>query len=119
MGAIRLKRVESELKKIFSNTVQYKLNDEKLSFVNITRVKVSKDLSYAKVYFSYLDDSIKKDVVRARLARASGLFKKEIASAKFLRKIPKLKFFYDDTGDEVDRLDEIFRKLNESANYTN
>ena len=50
----RVHRVESELKKVLSVVLRSKINDRKLAMATITEIEVSKDLSYAKVYYSCL-----------------------------------------------------------------
>lgn len=92
----RVHRVESELKKVLSVVLRSKVNDRKLAMVTITEIEVSKDLSYAKVYYSCL---IQEDVeyVKKAFLKSKGLFRSSIASSLKLRIVPDLKFIYDDS----------------------
>ena len=92
----RVHRVESELKKVLSVVLRSKVNDRKLAMVTITEIEVSKDLSYAKVYYSCL---IQEDVeyVKKAFLKSKGLFRSCIASSLKLRIVPDLKFIYDDS----------------------
>lgn len=110
MNPIRKKRIEKELLKIISNTVEFKLRDKHLNFISITGVTISADIAYAKVYFSSIYDK-NHDKLKDVLTKSSGFIKKEIGKANFLRTIPELIFIYDETEDNVRKLDEIFEKI--------
>ncbi|AXA34550.1 MULTISPECIES: 30S ribosome-binding factor RbfA [Francisella] len=92
----RVHRVESELKKVLAVVLRTRINDTKLAMCTITEVEVSKDLSYAKIYYSCL---IAEDVEYSKKAfqKSKGLFRNAIASSLKLRIVPELKFIYDDS----------------------
>ncbi len=110
MNPIRKKRIEKELLKLISNTLEFKIRDKRLAFVSVTAVKISEDLAYAKIYYSTLSKAKIKDVEKG-LSKAGGFIKNEIAKAKILRTIPELRFFYDDTQDKAERIEEILKKI--------
>jgi len=110
MNPIRKKRIEKELLKIISSTVEFKLRDKHLDLLSITAVTISADIAYAKVYFNSLSKTNSKKLKEV-LTKSSGFIKKEIAKAKFLRTIPELTFIYDETENNVRKLDEIFEKI--------
>ena len=66
------------------------------SFVSITGVQVSQDLSFAKVFVSLLDEKIASDVITALNEEAKHL-RHLLAGEIHLRVIPQLKFIYDDS----------------------
>lgn len=92
----RIHRVESELKKVLSVALRSKINDKKLAMVTITEIEVSKDLAYAKVYYSCLIPADVEYIKRA-FQKSKGLFRSSIASSLKLRVVPELKFIYDDS----------------------
>jgi len=53
MKSYRIPRLQEELKKMFNIILSQKLRDPQLAWVNVTDVVISKDLRYAKVYFSH------------------------------------------------------------------
>lgn len=112
MNIIRKKRIEKELLKIISSTVELKLRDKHLSLVSITQVLISADIAYARVYFNSLSNKNHKKLKEV-LTKSSGFIKKEIGKTKFLRTIPELTFIYDETEDNVRKLDEIFEKIHD------
>ena len=92
----RVHRVESELKKVLSVVLRSKVNDRKLAMVTITEIEASKDLAYAKVFYSCL---IQEDVeyIKKAFLKSKGLFRSAVASSLKLRIVPDLKFIYDDS----------------------
>lgn len=82
--------------------------------VSISSVKVTPDLLEARFYLSFFQV---KDVVAAlkKIDDRHHDIKKELAAKvrHQLRSIPVLKFFQDDTLDQVFKMEEIFRKIEE------
>ncbi len=89
-----------------------KLNDPRLEFVTITGVKLSSDLQLASIYFRILDESKQKETKKG-LQSASGVFRHRLAEELEIRRVPNLRFFYDNSvekGENVDLLLERIRR---------
>jgi ribosome-binding factor A len=74
-------------------------------------VIISKDLHYAKLYFTHFNNPASHDEIKAQLIKSSGFFKKQIAGAQIMRTIPELSFFYDDTEDRAERVDALLASI--------
>ena len=83
--------------------VQQDLRDPRLDLVTICDVRVSRDLSFADVYFTVLPKE-KCTEVEQVLSGAAGFLRKELSRRIKLRRIPKLRFHYDETIDSGARL---------------
>ena len=112
MPSIRVQRFEKELLKLISKVVSYKLRDKNLAWVSISSVKLSPDFSHARVYFTHITNTSHAKVLDA-LKRCTGVIKREIASAKMMRVIPEITFFYDDLEEKADQLEDIFQKIHQ------
>jgi len=110
LASIRIKRLEKELFKIISSTISYKLRDKRLSCVTVTSIRLTSDMSLAKVFFTQYD-KLANAVVQDTLQRSSGAIKKEIAAAKLMRTIPNLKFVYDELEENARNLEDIFAQI--------
>jgi len=115
MARIRIQRLESELLKLISNVVNFKMRDKNLRMINISAVRLSNDLSHAKIFFTSLDD-LNHDKILQAFRKSKGFIKREIAAAKFMRMVPDLHFFYDETEEKARHLDELFAKLKFESN---
>ncbi len=116
MARIRIQRLESELLKLLNKIINYTLRDKNLQMITITAVKLSNDMSHAKVYFTHLDKIKSEDVLNS-LRKSKGFLKREIAEAKIMRIVPDLIFEYDEIEKTARHLDELFDKIHaESRN---
>lgn len=100
--------MESELEKILSAAVSGELRDPRLSMLTVTDVKLSPDMSFARVFYTYYDDEVTPEEMQALLTRATGFFKSKIAAAHIMRSIPDIRFVHDATEERAQRIHAIF-----------
>lgn len=79
------------------------------AFVSITAAEVTKDLKFAKIFFSVLD-SDPKEIGKA-LKNATGFFRSELAKRLNLRITPQLAFEYDGSMKYGANISEILKSL--------
>lgn len=107
----RMSRVDEELKKEISNIITYDLKDPNITgLISVTKVKVSGDLKYAKVYVSMLNAKDNKQVLAA-LKKSAGFVRTEIAKRINLRTTPEIIFIFDDSIEYGSRIDTILKKV--------
>ncbi len=92
----RSERLASQIQRELASLIRHDLKDPGLASPTILEVQVSKDLSYARVYFSVLNAEDAAGSLDA-LKRASGYLQREIGKTLKSRITPKLSFVYDDT----------------------
>jgi ribosome-binding factor A len=82
--------------------------------VSISSVKVTPDLLEARFYLSFFQVKDAEAALR-KIEDRHHEIKKELAARvrHQLRSIPLLKFFKDDTLDQVFRMEELFKKISE------
>lgn len=110
--SIKIERISDALIEQISYIVSNKVKNKDINFVTITDVKVSSDLSFAKVYFTVLDDS-KKDSTLKALKEASGFIRHELRDRIEIRQIPELTFVYDESINEAKKIEDIIEKIHE------
>lgn len=98
---------------VIAELFRREIHDPRLRWVNLTAIKVSKDLRHAKVYFTVLGDSVVKNEVIAGLKSASGFIRSKAGTKLNLRFVPAIDFIYDDRADEARRIDALLRKVKE------
>jgi ribosome-binding factor A len=110
MSDIRIRRVAELLKHEISRILSAEINDPRIHDVVITRVKVSKDLGIAWVYYSsYVQDSLTG--IEIALGKSGGFVRKKLLESVHMKKLPKLIFERDTVQDEASRLDELFKQI--------
>jgi ribosome-binding factor A len=107
----RLNRYADSIKRSLSNIIEFKLNDPKKGFVTLTRVKVSPDLKIATIYYTVLGDEIQKEHTKAVLKRSIQFLRSELKPYITSRWLPELRFFYDDTMERADRINELLNQI--------
>lgn len=108
----RLNRINEELKKELSQIISYELkNPEATGMISVTRVKITPDLKYAKVYVSILNSKNDEKTIEA-LKKSAGFIRSQIAKRVNLRITPELVFEKDDSMEYGMRIDSILKKLN-------
>ena len=102
----RSDRLASQIHRELSSLIQHSLKDPLVAHPSILDVKVTRDLSSAKVYFSVLNAEDSEDTRRA-LTHAAGFLQRELGKAIKSRLTPKLIFIFDDTDIRGRTMDEL------------
>ena len=68
------------------------------------------DLQLARIYYTVLDGSDRRDTARG-LRRAKTYLRRAIGQRLQLRQVPELRFIFDETLDQQDRLAQIFSEI--------
>ena len=108
---MNIKKISHQILKSLSLIFLNELENEKLKSITITEVVATKDLDVAKIYFNAVNSQIETKLLLEELRSVSGILRKKISQKLNLRKTPKLKFYYDDTQERVDRIEQIINKL--------
>ena len=93
----RIGRIDEEYRKELSNIIGYDLKNPNVTgMISVTKVKVTADLKYAKVYVSILNSKNIKETMEG-LKKSSGYIRTELAKRINLRNTPELIFEIDDS----------------------
>ncbi len=107
----RLGRIEEEYRKELSQIIGYELkNPNETGLISVTKVKVTNDLKFAKVYVSILNAKNIKETI-AGLKKSSGFIRSELARRVNLRNTPELIFELDDSLEYGARIDSILKDI--------
>lgn len=110
MDNVRTRRIAELLKHELAEIVKNDINDPRVHDVVFTRVKVSKDIGIAWVYFtSYKPENLLD--IRIGLDKSKGFIRKKLMEAVHMKKLPQLIFEKDETPEDVAKLDEIFKQI--------
>jgi ribosome-binding factor A len=79
------------------------------TLITVTHVKVSDDLSTARVMVSVIADD--RGGVMKGLSKAAGFLQGRIGKRMAAKKVPELRFVLDDTEERAGRVDQILREI--------
>jgi len=89
------------------------VHDPGIGFVTLTRVTVSPDIHLARVFYTVLGDEKARTNSARALERAAPFLRRQIGSRLRLKRVPELRFQYDDATAGADRIDQIINELHE------
>ena len=94
--SIKIDRINHSMVREISYILANEVKDQHIKFVTITDCKVTNDLSFAKVYFTLLDDDKKIETLKS-LKQASGFIRSKLCERIDIRHMPELEFIYDES----------------------
>lgn len=111
MLSIKIERLNHRFAIEISNIIKEEMKDERINFVTITDVDITNDLSHAKVYITVLNDSERESTLKA-LNNARGFIEIELSKRVEIRKMPELKFVYDESIEYGNNIENIIERIN-------
>ncbi|MFP3014270.1 MAG: 30S ribosome-binding factor RbfA [Arsenophonus sp.] len=124
----RVQRISQEIKKEISIILHRKIKDTRVKNALISGVEISRDLSYAKIYVTFLnilDKKYETEIIKNNIKILNGDMAKCIRSllckAMCLRIIPEITFFYDRSLLEGIHVSNLLSKVirdDEKRHYT-
>ena len=107
----RLNRIDEEYRKTLSQIIDRDLKNPNITgMISVTKVKVTNDLKYAKVYVSILNSKDVKETF-AGLKKSAGFIRSELAKKVNLRNTPELIFEIDDSIEYGAKIDSILKDI--------
>ncbi|NDJ56219.1 30S ribosome-binding factor RbfA [Enterobacteriaceae bacterium 4M9] len=106
----RAQRVGQEMQKEIALILQREIKDPRLGLMTtVSGVEMSRDLAYAKVYVTFLNDGDEAAINEGlkALRDAAGYIRTLIGKAMRLRIVPELTFFYDNSLVEGMRMSNL------------
>lgn len=103
------KQIQKDLGDIFQRDLKSMFDG---AFTTITDVKLSADLSIARIYLSFLNAKNPTEIlqnVKENTKKIRGLFGNKAKSQ--LRIIPNFQFFIDDTAEYAQKIESLFANL--------
>lgn len=96
MSYQRIDRISEEVRREVDRIIREELNDPRVSGTfSITRAEVTRDLRYAKIFVSVLEDEKRGELLRA-LKSAAGYIRRSLGKSMLIRYSPELSFVKDE-----------------------
>ena len=105
----RTDRVNAELRREVGALVHAAVRDHALPQASVVDVEVSRELDVATVWVTALQPAQSAEVVKA-LKELAKEFRHELAHTMRMRRVPELRFKYDDSVDKGERIEQLLRE---------
>lgn len=111
MDSIRQNKVSRLIQRDLSEMFQHECKEYTVgSMLSITTVRVSPDLSYAKIYVSIFPSNLSETVMKSLEEKNKNIrFILGQKVGKQMRIIPELRFFIDDSLDYINKIDDLLK----------
>lgn len=113
--AHRPERLAEAIKQEISDVLRDEMKDPRIGFVTITRVVVSNDLRYAKIYVSVMGEEKQKNESAQALQRAKGFIRSELGRRIRLRHVPEISFVLDESIDHGIKVLDLLNKVKDKG----
>ncbi|MEI6863210.1 MAG: 30S ribosome-binding factor RbfA [Candidatus Omnitrophota bacterium] len=111
MSRQRPERIQEAIRQEVSLIAQGQIKDPRIGFITITKVDLTKDLRYARIYFSVLGKNADKNKALKGLNSAKGYIKGLIADKIKLRYMPEIAFVIDSTLEHTQHIYDILNSI--------
>jgi ribosome-binding factor A len=91
--------------------LQRELKDPRIGFATVTRVEMSQDLKYARIFISVLGSPEEQKGTMDALASGRGFIRRELASRLDMRTVPEIQFRLDTSAEYSDRISRLLNEL--------
>ena len=94
-----------------SDILHDELNDPRIGFITVTRVDVTPDCRYARIYYSIYGGKKDKDKTEKGINSARGFVRKLIGERIRMKFVPEIEFKLDESIEYSIHIDELFKKI--------
>lgn len=108
----RIQRVADQIQRELATLIQLEMKDPRLGMITVSAVDVSRDLKYADIYVTILEQQGKaeRDQALEILARGAGFLRRRLGQLIKLRVVPELRFHYDESIARGQKLSALIEK---------
>lgn len=112
MAKQRTDRLNSLLKEVISDVIRKDVRNPHVNeLLTVTRVEITKDLHYAKVYISVIGNEAEKEETLKALQTAAGFIAVTSSKKVVMRYFPELTFKLDDSVDKHMRIEKLLGEI--------
>jgi ribosome-binding factor A len=107
----RVERVAEQIREEISQILATEVADPGVGLVTVTRVKVTADLSLARIYWTIMGDTAQRKETAKALKRATPFVRRLLSQRLTLRRSPEVQFLFDQSVAAQDRVEQILYEL--------
>lgn len=109
--SVKIDRLSNNVLEVLSKIIFQEIKNPLLKNVILTSVSVTSDLSFAKVYFTCMNED--KDKVLSELNEAKGFLRSKLAQNIEIRHTPELIFEFDNSIEYGMNIEKVIAKIHE------
>ena len=110
MISYRIQRINKELLREINQIIFDNIKDEKVKSAILTGVRTSRDLSFARVFYTLLDAD-QLDEVQGALNLVAPKIRSFLGKQMHLRTVPEIHFCFDESEIKAREMDSLLEKV--------
>ena len=110
-SGVRLQRIADRIREEISDMLIKEISDPRLHDVYLTDVRVDRELAYADVYVSAVEGKSRAAEIVQGMESAGGYLRRNLTTRVELRAFPRLRFHWDPTPENADRIERVLAEL--------
>lgn len=114
MAKLKQEKLAVDIQRYISEIIQFELKNVDIGMATVTRVKVSDDNSWAKVYVTFLDKD--REARLEKLKEYKWMVRNALAKKLTIRKTPDINFVLDDSYQKGEHIEKIIKDLKDKEN---
>lgn len=111
MGWSAASRLAEKIRERVANVILFELHDPRITLLTVTRVKLTRDKAYCKVYYTVYGSNADRTKTAHALEDACGFIQREVAHMLNTRVTPRLSFVYDQSIEGGLRMHGLLKDL--------
>ena len=112
----RSDRLQEQMLRDVSTLLESPLREQRPGLLTFTRVKMTNDLRYATIYYSFLGDAEARKRAEGYLERERGWIRTQLGRNLRVRNIPEITFKFDPSIEEGIRIEQLFAQIRNEGN---
>ena len=110
MNPRTLAKLQARIHERAAYALEFEVRAPRATFITITRVELSSDLSVGKIFYSVLGSKADRSKAEHMLASASGFIQRQVARVLDTRRVPRLTWIFDESLIKAQELDLTIQK---------
>lgn len=107
---IKAKRVANSIRVELSKIIANETQNEIIKNITITDVEVTNDLSFAKIFYTFMGEYSKEEISN-ELDKTNSFLRKTLANTIEVRHTPELIFIFDESITYGQRIEELIKEI--------
>jgi ribosome-binding factor A len=107
----RVERIAEQIREELGQILATEVSDPGVGLVTVTRVKVTADLSLARVYWTVTGEGKERAETTRALNRTIPFLRHLLSQRLTLRRTPEIKFQYDESVAAHERIEQLIQEI--------
>ncbi len=108
---LKQERMSQRILQILSELFMFEVTDPRLMDITVTEVRVDREIMYADIFVNALGEEERREEILEGLDSAKGFLRRQLATRTRLRRVPELRFRWDDNLAHAEHMNEILDNL--------